>query len=700
MLLDARIPKFMPKFMPKLNSEIYAEIKIFLASRMFFLKNLTMKHIYRFILHRLCPCSFAFLPFVLQAKKIEVTFDAQAYYTPANNDAGIKEEAKWKSFIIDLCKKLGTFPDYKDGDVFSLTVKNGHIFSQKPDFDIQKHLTKEWKPGDDTAKILSRIHFIEVDTKTFSTSSLKDVFLWTRFLELPNAECISGFSNRLTRDFDMPEVKKILKSKKEEVIPVLFSVFAPKVRSIGNAAFFNFRSLQRFNAQSESESFRDTKPTIVCANLPEGYFEHEQPPEEAVISPVKIKERRTLQGNIENKYEGETVDIGAFAFFKCTKLEHVSVHTSFIGTGAFAGSGVKSAHVLLSRPPTYKSPTIGNDVFSHCFLLRECFIMGGEKERITLDAPTERTFGNCFSLEALSMPNVDACEDLVQGFGVKPEHYYTDSLSMCMNCFNLKVVDLRSFSKGLDKVLPYWLVRYNPTRLNNPYSITLISLMHFKPSDDIIKSFDKNVKRYIELCYNEEALQALKKEQPFELFQDVDATKFINFDEKNEEIKTINQKTIYSVPYCGNLKALVIANATGQEKADLVCEVPSSSYGLTGSLYGSERIPSKNSNYFALKRFMKASERFIVKEEEEEEVFFKGINEKKNPFKGKEEEKEEKSKNKMSEEEEEEEEEELKSKMNEEEEEEEEVFSEKDKKKEIQLLNKKTERDDPDSSEG
>lgn len=197
-----------------------------------------MKHFQTSVRRCLSLCFFGLLPFTSKAKPIEITFDAKAY----------TEAKDWRNFIAELCKTLKEAPNYENGDTFHLRIENGTIFGTVP----AEPNDGNGKEPTDTAKILSDVSTLTVETKHFSTASLRNVFQRTKSLYLPNTEYISGISQKIglrigSKDFQtLSNMPKPIASE-DCIEPDLRSVYAPNVTEIANAAFFRFEELQHFN---------------------------------------------------------------------------------------------------------------------------------------------------------------------------------------------------------------------------------------------------------------------------------------------------------------------------------------------------------------------------------------------------------------------------------------------------------------------
>ena len=501
------------------------KIKIFLANGIFFLTGLTVKCMKVFRLHCLCLGLVAFSAVSMRAKEIKVTFDAGKY----------QKGEDWGNFIADLCETLKKTPNYEKDDTFYLKVQNGDIFG----VGLPKKIGFKVPTGSD--KTFSKVLRIEVDAEVFSTSSLMKVFPQAKTLRLPNAKYIFGFLETISREiilkgeykmeikdeFERKFVKKfeeelqiIHEIAKEESYPELESVFAPEVTLIGNAAFFNFQKLEHVNDQEEL--IGDSKPAIVCTTLAENYFDQNFAPKSALISPVTVTKftsgkRRSERLKIKNEekekkgekvkykekfqyeYKGNAVAIGSCAFQRCFALQHVSAHACFIGSAAFAASGLKSAHLLLSSPvdsgsisdkkfsdslrearwlllrpgsvvpdylPYFESRdycdfiAVGYDVFFNCFELKECFMMFGQANiDDSVFGTFEGCFWNCFGLETVCMPNIRfhsraMLEDTQKREGL--------TNSMFMNAFSLKNLDIRGFNDySYEKLIPTGVTQHN-----------------------------------------------------------------------------------------------------------------------------------------------------------------------------------------------------------------------------------------------
>ena len=456
-------------------------------------------------------------------------------------EQSLDASSDWHSLIDRLCERFMQYADDKRV-LFDVKFKNGDIFVCDPgDVNYEDYYTQKEEPTNVT-KILSKVHRIEVDAKVFSTLSLMKVFLWTRELKLPNAKYILGCSQRTSRAIFWEELKSITSIFR--VIPDLRVVSAPKVTTIANGAFWTFRRLQAFNHCLPADT-----PTIVCTPLAENYFTQRRSPKNAVVPPVKV--RNIPADSILEKYEGKSVEIGACAFENCWSLEHVSARASFIGSAAFAGSGLKSAHLLISRPVCEEYATLGDDVFFDCFRLKECFMMAGETCAATVDSAFDGCFWNCFSLETVCMPNINFCRSSSfrhSGEYAKEFSAIINPLAlMFANCFSLKRIDLRSFKKNLIEILPYWLVRHNLKKKfwwddvdKQLYYGVLMCSENRTLLNSVYNSYPKDVKRYVNLCLKD------AEKKPFEPFQDPGAWKFNNCKDKENPEK----QEIYRAPYC------------------------------------------------------------------------------------------------------------------------------------------------------
>ena len=484
----------------------------------------------------LCLGLVAFSAVSMRAKEIKVTFDAKKY----------KQAEDWRNFIVDLCKTLKKTPNYEKDDTFDLKVQNGDIFGLKPDVDCGYCLNKEKSQQTDLMKVLSKIQNIEVDTEEFSTSSLMKIFPWTQTLKLPNAKYISRFSENTSLEISPGEYNSMVQGQK--IVPSLIRVFAPKVIGIANGAFFNFQNLQCFNAHLPVGT---EHPTIVCTTLDEAYFMQGYAPKDALISPTIIKKKNTRYKNIIEQYAGRSVAIGACAFQRCCSLQHVSAHVSYVGSAAFSASGLKSAHLLLSKQSTEDPVELGDDVFFNCFRLKEFFAIQGSEEPCFVDSSLNGFFWNCFALRTVCMPNIypkvgkeirkynDPAAYLLFCKGAE------NPLTLFTNCFSLEVVDVRAFKQSNKRIFPYWLVRINPKIITQKLRskdkdwksyLSSAFAAHIKPGDMkiAIDSYPENIRKYVDLC-----LKETEGNKPLELFQ-------CEIGENPRESK----KDIYKRPYC------------------------------------------------------------------------------------------------------------------------------------------------------
>ena len=406
-----------------------------------------MKHFQTSVRRCLSLCFFGLLPFTSKAKPIEITFDAKAY----------TEAKDWRNFIAELCKTLKEAPNYENGDTFHLRIENGTIFGTVP----AEPNDGNGKEPTDTAKILSDVSTLTVETEHFSTASLRNVFQRTKSLYLPNTEYISGISQKIglrigSKDFQtLSNMPKPIASE-DCIEPDLQSVYAPNVTEIANAAFFRFEELQHFNDLERLPG--EERPTFVCTPLEADYFAAKQAPKHTDISPIVITTKQKSNGKTVKEYGGKSVKIGACAFLGCRRLQHVSAHASFIGSAAFSASGIKSAHLLLTA-----SVQIGDDVFFNCFSLKECFILLDRTEAGRIGSCLNGFFWNCFALETVCMPNITFSFSKRRKIRntLTPKDYQKRSLTVFTNCFSLKELDVRSFSRDYGKILPYWLTQSN-----------------------------------------------------------------------------------------------------------------------------------------------------------------------------------------------------------------------------------------------
>jgi hypothetical protein len=490
----------------------------------------------------LCFGFLAVLPLTVQAKQIEVTFDAGKY----------RNAEDWRNFVANLCETLRQAPNYENGDTFNLKVQNGDIFRRKPDVD---YLDKKEPQQTKLTEMLSKIQSIEVDTKDttdFSTSSLVRVFSWTETLKLPNTEYISGFSEKTSLSIGPGEYNSVVYGPK--TVPSLIRVLAPKVIGIANGAFFNFQNLQCFNDHLPVDT---EHPAIVCTTLnDEVYFKQERAPEDALISPTPIRKVNTRYKNIIGKYVGRSVTIGACAFQKCYGLQHVSARVSYVGSDAFSASGVKSVHLLLSKQSTEDPAELGDDVFFNCFRLREFFAVQEYEEPRFVNSSLNGFFWNCFALQAVCMPNIcPKAKKEIRKYN-DPAAYSLfckgaeNPFTLFTNCFSLKVVDVRAFQQSNIRIFPYWLVRIDPKSITQKLCskdrekdrgdwesyLSSVFAMRVKPEDMkvAIASYPENIRKYINLCFGE-----TKDDKLMELFQ-------CEIGENLLESK----KDIYKRPYC------------------------------------------------------------------------------------------------------------------------------------------------------
>ena len=550
----------------------------------------------------LCLGLVAFLPLTMQAKEIKVSFDAGKY----------KNTEDWQNFIADLCDTLKKAPNYENGDTFDLRVQNGDIFRLEPDTDYGHYLNKEESQQTEHTKILSKIRNIEVDTKEFSTSSLMKIFPWTQTLRLPNAKYISGFSENTSLEISPGEYNSMV--RKQKIVPELIRVFAPKVIGITNGAFFNFQNLQCFNAHLPVGT---EHPTIVCTTLNEAYFMQGRAPEDALISPTIIRKVNTRYKNIIEKYAGRVVTIGACAFQRCYSLQHVSAHVSYVGSAAFSASGLKSAHLLLSKESTEDPVELGDDVFFNCFRLREFFAIQENEEPCFVDSSLNGFFWNCFALRTVCMPNIyPKAGKEIRKYN-DPTAYSLfckgaeNPLTLFTNCFSLEVIDVRAFKQSNKRIFPYWLVRINPKIItqkllsgDKDWKSYLSSAFaaRVKPEDMkiAIDSYPENIRKCINLC-----LEETEGDKPLELFQ-------CKIGENPRESK----KDIYRRPYC-DIRCLC------GRKSDNLGNPPATLYDVYP--FDREHYPVGQGLYcpdifnIVLERFNDAYKRWFVMKEDNKE---------------------------------------------------------------------------------
>lgn len=356
---------------------------------------------------------------------------------------------------MGLRAKLSPYKDVNGGRFhFDLYFRDARfLFSLDPgDLDYGDYLSDERgqikKGQTETAEILSKIAHLYVDAKTFSTSILRKVFPWVKLLVLPDTECISGLSEKADfavcqEDFD--KAKKIC----DKPCPLLEAVYTPKVTEIANAAFFNFGNLKWFNGYPVRD---EEYPAIVGAMLDPGYFEQDKISKSMRISPIEVEIERCSGGKNKGKVkksrccDGKPVGIGACAFARCRSLQHISARASFVGSAAFARSGLKSAHLLLSE-----DAVVGDNVFFNCFLLKECFMLLGRTSCGGVNSALNGLFWNCFNLKTVCMPNIRSRSPQQQEYK-KREAYasrvaYNDENLVFANCTALENLDLRHLAE-------------------------------------------------------------------------------------------------------------------------------------------------------------------------------------------------------------------------------------------------------------
>ena len=444
----------------------------------------------------------------------------------------LETPSDWKSLINLISEELSPYADDKR-IVFDIVFKNSGIFADVPDVDLENYYTEDGKPTN-IIKIFSKIRNIEVDAEEFSTSSLRKIFRWTKALYLPNAKSIFGFSQTISREITRKEVNDMLLC--QAISLSLSRVIAPKVNQIGNSAFFNFQNLRCFN---DFLPFWADRPTLVCTVLDENYFMQKCAPKNARIFPTTISKRKTRYDNIIEKYSGESVEIGACAFQKCYRLQHVSAHISFVGSAAFAASGLESVHLLLQKPSAEEAVEPGDDVFFNCFRLKEFFAIQESEEPYFVGSSLNGFFWNCFALRTVCMPNIYPQK---RG-GIRRKHndpeaslYDKSSLTLFTNCFSLELLDIRAFPQPNRQIFPYFLVRIDPEAIkqklksgDRDWEGYLSSLLaaYVKPEDMkiTIETYPKNIQEYIELCLGIEVKEEeidkkkTKDKKPLQLFQ-------------------------------------------------------------------------------------------------------------------------------------------------------------------------------------
>ena len=432
--------------------------------------------------------------------KLHVRLEIDPFNGKPSSDGGFLL-SRFVGVVFELLKR---YPD-DQRVIFELTVKNGDFFNSEPITDYRSSLDKQESNQQEITKILSRIKVLQVYTKHFSTLSLLKVFPWVEALILPNAECISGISKETSLRISPQDCDKM-----EDIIrnpsPRLERVRAPKVTKIANAAFFGFQNLQAVNAYPPS--YGEKQPAIVCTSLPEDYFAQHAAPKNTRIAPVTYQvlgytdtdgEKQTEVSKDSNK----TVEIGADAFARCFSLQHVSAHISKIGYGAFAASGLKSAHLLLSE-----SATVGKDVFYNCFYLKECLMMSDQWEG-EFTENFDGWFWNCFSLKTICMPNVRCHEFFVSQAphsvrkyplptnvekSVKPTRVF-------INCFSLEELDLRCYTTHYCNCLPCDVLQFNHQKARgyNFRSSYYASFESGIPREVPVDGYSDIVKGYIQL---------------------------------------------------------------------------------------------------------------------------------------------------------------------------------------------------------
>jgi len=460
---------------------------------------------------------------------------------------------EWCSLIDSLYKRFMPYADDKRV-LFGVKFKNSGIFADVPDVDLKNYYTEDGKPTD-IIKILSKIWNIRVDAEEFSTSSLRKIFRWAKKLYLPNAKFIFGFSRRISREITRQEANDMLLS--QAITPKLSQVIAPKVIQIGNSAFFNFQNLRRFN--DFLPFFCADRPTLVCTVLDENYFMQKCAPKNARISPTIIKKVNTRYKNIIEQYAGRSVAIGACAFQRCYSLQHISAHVSYVGSAAFAASGLESVHLLLQKPSTGEAVEFGDDVFFNCFRLKEFFAIQGSEEPYFVDSSLNGFFWNCFALRTVCMPNIYPIKGRENRREYKdPEArlYDESSLTLFTNCFSLELLDIRAFPQPNRRIFPHFLVRVDPEAIkqklqseDRDWEGYLSSLLaaYVRPEDMgiTIETYPKNIQEYVKLCLEVEVEEEeidkkkTKDKKPLQLFQ-------CKIEENLRKLK----KDIYKRPYC------------------------------------------------------------------------------------------------------------------------------------------------------
>ena len=139
-----------------------------------------MKRMRIFGSHCLCFGLLAFLPLSVQAKQIEVTFDAGKYQNAKD----------WRNFIVNLCETLRKVPNRENCDTFYLNVKNGGIFGTEAN-GIADYF-QEPEQRERILAILEKVQILEIAVSEFSTQSLGKVFPKCERAYLASTKTITG----------------------------------------------------------------------------------------------------------------------------------------------------------------------------------------------------------------------------------------------------------------------------------------------------------------------------------------------------------------------------------------------------------------------------------------------------------------------------------------------------------------------------
>ena len=372
---------------------------------MCFSENLIMKHNDRSVFHWLCIGCFAFWPFVLQAKEIEITFDAGKY----------QEAEDWYSFILALGTELNVCTEGQptSADIY-LTVQNGGLLAFPPQNIVQEVMERR-------NNIFSQVKKLKVlNTKCFHTDALRYVFTKTQTLDLPD---VSRFC----------EAARLGTSAKNACLE---SVSAPKVTRCEAYSFSGFSALKYFNDSERNPKLQNEVMSFVAFVPEEDFFSKNEVTKSTLPNP-----------------QANDIMIGTNAFAGCENLQLVIAKCNYLGHRAFSDCTRLKATYLSVKSNT----RLGVCIFSDCWNLKECLLMS---ETFPDDRNEDGSpmFKNCFLLETLGAPNLGFELDAV---------CYDGPFENCISLTNLDFRS-QEFTYDLAQCLNYFYDDCIREQKNNP----------------------------------------------------------------------------------------------------------------------------------------------------------------------------------------------------------------------------------------